>query len=81
MVNLNGDVCQEAEETVITNFLQFVLDDTEDYHREGMSTVHCNHIRISTFITESTEPLALCVDTRAPKQGIGRKQMKRILDK
>ena len=81
MVNMEDVICHEAEETVRTNFLQSALDDTEDARTEDLSTIHCNHISIGTFITKNEEPLALCADTRAPKSVFGKKQVKRILDK
>ena len=67
LVSMEDIICHEAEETVITIFLQFALDDTEDAHAEDIRTTHCNHIHIGTFITENKEPLALCADSGAPK--------------
>ena len=50
-INMEDDISNEAEETVITNLLQFALDDVEDKHQEEMNTIDCNHIRIGTSIT------------------------------
>ena len=58
MVNMEDDIIHEAEETVITSFLQFLLDDIEGMHQEDMNIIDCNHIRIGTFIAENGEPLA-----------------------
>ena len=46
-----------------------------------MSTIDCNNIRIYTFMTPDEEPLALRADTGAPRSVIGKKHMKRVLDK
>ena len=58
MVNMEDDISHEAEETVITNFLQFALENIEGMHQEDMNTIDCNCIRIGTFMDENEEPLA-----------------------
>ena len=73
VVNMEDDICNEAEEAVITSFLQFALDNTEKEHQGDMNTIDCNHIRIGTFVAENEEPLALCADTGTLKSVIGKK--------
>ena len=63
---------QEAEETVITNFLQLSLNEAPQERSEDEDTINCNHIRIGTFITDTVEPQALCVDTGAPRSVVGK---------
>ena len=71
LVNMQYDIRYEAEETVITNFLQFALDDTEEERQKDMNTIDCYHICIGTFVTENKESLRLFSDTGAPKSVIG----------
>ena len=78
---MKDEINHEVEETEIKNFLQVSLEDDEYYYPENMNTIDCNHIRIGTFITENEESLPLCADTGAPRSVIGKKQMKRTLDK
>ena len=49
MVNMKDDISHEVEVTVMTNFLQFSLEDDEYYHPEDMNAIDCNHIRILYF--------------------------------
>ena len=79
-VNRKYGISHEVEETVTTNFLQFAPEDVLDNHSDDMITIDCNYIRTGIFETENKEPLALCVDTGAPKSVIDKKQMKCILD-
>ena len=60
---MEDDISHDAEETVITSFLQFALDDTEDEHQDDMNSIDCNHICIGTFVTENEKPLLLCTHT------------------
>ena len=51
MVNMTDDISREIEETLITSFLQFELEDAVSDHPTDMKTIDCNHSRIGTFIT------------------------------
>ena len=53
MINLKDDVCHKPGEAVISNYLQFALDDAGEEHQEDMNTIDYGNIRINTFVTEN----------------------------